>query len=368
MIPISMPFPNRSHDPVDAPGGGSPVATLIGIVGVVVGLLASCASESGGEGAANSYSEAGGDSVCSAGDCAATQPGEARREPAIPVIDPPPDGGPSGEPSGDGDGRGGGQGTADAGSSADSAEVAAMRPGKRPPATRRSGDETAGRPHSESAASARGGSTAADGGAAGDVPSDEDASAGASSADQTDDADQTDEVAEAGDDAADDSVAPGTPPDPIESPCESDADCPPLAGGCVQRLCLLGEDGATCQVTALTCACMPGYDASCADGDACTLEICNIAGFCQVAADVGFCDDGNMCTLDTCVASSCGHVSIDADACSDGSVCSLLEHCVAGFCKSDAPMDCDDSDPCTVDICDPQDGCKHLPSVASACA
>ncbi len=51
--------------------------------------------------------------------------------------------------------------------------------------------------------------------------------------------------------------------------------------------------------------------------------------------------------------------STNAD-CADANPCSINERCDGGFCLVD-PLDCDDADPCTDDICDCQQGCINPP-------
>src|SRR5262249_48823907 len=47
--------------------------------------------------------------------------------------------------------------------------------------------------------------------------------------------------------------------------------------------------------------------------------------------------------------------STDAD-CADTNACTMNERCVSGVCVVD-PVNCDDGDPCTDDICDCATGC-----------
>jgi hypothetical protein len=51
--------------------------------------------------------------------------------------------------------------------------------------------------------------------------------------------------------------------------------------------------------------------------------------------------------------------TVDAD-CADASECTINERCVMGACVVD-PLDCDDDDPCTDDICDCTIGCINAP-------
>ena len=66
----------------------------------------------------------------------------------------------------------------------------------------------------------------------------------------------------------------------------------------------------------------------CADGDACTLDVCQPDGECANPVDT--CDDGSVCT----------------DAACDSSIGCLYQ-----------PISCEDGDACTSDACDPAAGC-----------
>src|SRR5262249_8348866 len=48
-------------------------------------------------------------------------------------------------------------------------------------------------------------------------------------------------------------------------------------------------------------------------------------------------------------------------SCSDGNICNGIETCRAGVCTAGTPLNCDDSDPCTMDSCEPSSGCQHTP-------
>lgn len=51
---------------------------------------------------------------------------------------------------------------------------------------------------------------------------------------------------------------------------------------------------------------------------------------------------------------------VNAD-CSDGNVCTGTEHCVGGTCVVGTALNCNDTNPCTADTCDPLIGCQHAP-------
>ncbi|HET9480727.1 MAG TPA: hypothetical protein VFP98_03140, partial [Candidatus Polarisedimenticolia bacterium] len=72
------------------------------------------------------------------------------------------------------------------------------------------------------------------------------------------------------------------------------------------------------------------------------------------------CDDGNPCTLDSCSNGACLAEELFGVACDDGNLCTVDERCgrdAAGtpVCLGN-PLDCNDNDICTADICDPAFG------------
>jgi hypothetical protein len=73
------------------------------------------------------------------------------------------------------------------------------------------------------------------------------------------------------------------------------------------------------------------------------------------------CDDGEPCTDDLCTASTCQHVPLANGATPPGCA-ALCGVCDAGVCEPGLCSD-DDSDPCTVPVCDPVAGCttQHAP-------
>jgi len=70
------------------------------------------------------------------------------------------------------------------------------------------------------------------------------------------------------------------------------------------------------------------------------------------------CDDGIACTVDNCdvVSRQCNFIPLD-ELCNDGNDCNGLETCDTNLgCISDYSINCDDSNPCTIDSCDPESG------------
>lgn len=60
--------------------------------------------------------------------------------------------------------------------------------------------------------------------------------------------------------------------------------------------------------------------------------------------------------------------SVDAQ-CADGNLCNGNERCLGGFCQPGTPPSCNDNSSCTLDQCDPLQGCQHAPVVnGSSCS
>ena len=150
------------------------------------------------------------------------------------------------------------------------------------------------------------------------------------------------------------------------------------AGRCVLGLGTLvtcpatGADSCTvasCDAATGACGAVPAEaGAPCDDADECTRgDACTAAGAC-LGATLG-CDDGNPCTEDTCDALlGCRHAPVaPGTACEDGNACTTVDTCVAGVCGGGVPVDCDDDNPCTTDLCDVATGtCSNVEN-AVAC-
>jgi hypothetical protein len=167
------------------------------------------------------------------------------------------------------------------------------------------------------------------------------------------------------------------------SPCTTDL-CVPGAGGCVHaalegthegwRCCKTDEqcqDGEPCTVdvcvkdAAFCTASLLDDGTPCNDGLACITDEACAAGVCTGAE--AQCDDDVDCTLDYCGEPG-GCVNEPKDSvCDDQDVCNGLEYCapgVGGGCKIRNIPKCDDDINCTVDSCDPLDGCSNVETAA----
>jgi hypothetical protein len=81
------------------------------------------------------------------------------------------------------------------------------------------------------------------------------------------------------------------------------------------------------------------------------------------ACDEGqLCDDLDPCTGDdVCTRGLCRGEPLSGTPCEDGDVCNGAEECLEGVCQSGNPLDCDDNDPCTQNLCDSSAGCVFPP-------
>ena len=131
------------------------------------------------------------------------------------------------------------------------------------------------------------------------------------------------------------------------NPCTVDS-CKKVSGGCVHI-----------EVVGL---------GTCDDGDVCTADSCNDGKCVSVSMD---CNDGNACTKDACAAkdgkASCDNSNLDNVNCTDSAPCAVEAVCLAGSCTATKAKVCDDGNPCTTDSCNPQaGGCLAL-AIGGAC-
>ena len=95
--------------------------------------------------------------------------------------------------------------------------------------------------------------------------------------------------------------------------------------------------------------------AACDDGDACTVGDACLAAVCTVGL-TKVCDDGNPCTDDLCTSAGCATIA-NLAPCDDGNPCTGQDLCQNGACASGAPVNCEDGNVCTDHTCDPGVGC-----------
>jgi hypothetical protein len=109
---------------------------------------------------------------------------------------------------------------------------------------------------------------------------------------------------------------------------------------------------------------------SCTDGNVCNgTDTCR-SGVCESGGTLN-CDDTNPCTTDGCnPQSGCTHGLITgcqacttSGICSDGNPCNGTETCVGGLCRTGTALSCGDGKACTTDSCNTQTGCVNAPIV-----
>jgi hypothetical protein len=105
-------------------------------------------------------------------------------------------------------------------------------------------------------------------------------------------------------------------------------------------------------------ACVAGRTITCTGP--CLTGACDPTSGCVVAATDPSCNDGNPCTADSCVAAAtCQSIPQDGTACPPADACHTVGTCRAGSCDGGTPLQCNDGDFCTDDVCDPATGCRH---------
>ena len=152
------------------------------------------------------------------------------------------------------------------------------------------------------------------------------------------------------------------------APCDDNNVCTDN-DSCVQGMCIGGpfvlcDDNNLCTSDGCNpqsgCIHQPLSMVLCNDNDVCTLNDTCVNGVCEGTGQMA-CDDGNDCTSDSCNAlQGCAHEPLTGPVCDDGSLCTMEDACVDGTCTG-SPINCADIDPCTLDLCDPNQGCFQAP-------
>jgi hypothetical protein len=166
-------------------------------------------------------------------------------------------------------------------------------------------------------------------------------------------------------------VGPGTPDVPA-------ADVPDPTGACRTDQCEI--DGAcfdngtanpdnpceVCRVPVAATAWSFDDEALCDDDDACTSDDRCFEGACT--GTLAACDDGNPCTAGICDpdTGACSFVPAEGP-CDDGDACTVDDMCMEGLCMPGSARSCDDGNVCTVNSCDPSVGCVETFNDGAAC-
>ncbi len=136
--------------------------------------------------------------------------------------------------------------------------------------------------------------------------------------------------------------------------CKTDNDCAAFNDPC---------HIATCDMNTRLCVATPVADGQACLGvdDKCAVSTTCKAGACITVPVV--CDDSNPCTVEVCDPASgcptvgtalpktCGKLKNLACDCDDGNTCTIGDVCTGTQCKGEA-LKCDDKNPCTADTCD----------------
>ena len=152
-----------------------------------------------------------------------------------------------------------------------------------------------------------------------------------------------------------------------EEPCTTEGIC--VSGVC-QTEAATCDDSNDCTIDSCdtTLGCQHQFKTSgstCTAGSKCFATGTCADGSCQAKAIS--CDDGNPCTIDSCdPLDGCMHVN-DTGTCSDGDACTTNDSCNGGKCVAGQPTDCNDGNSCTIDSCHPLDGCSHLEVFSPCC-
>jgi hypothetical protein len=92
-------------------------------------------------------------------------------------------------------------------------------------------------------------------------------------------------------------------------------------------------------------------------GNLCSTFFCEQGSCMEYQIGVEMCNDGNSCTVDSCdPIEGCSNIQLD---CNDDDPCTA-DSCSNGACES-TPLNCNDGDPCTEDVCTPGVGCQSAP-------
>ena len=168
--------------------------------------------------------------------------------------------------------------------------------------------------------------------------------------------------------------------------CQQDADCAPLeddnlCNGTLycdttvfpQQCAVVAETVVTCDdpqgigAECLVAVCDPGTGECsqepandgfyCSDEDACTVGEACLEGVCEGGVPVN-CNDGNVCSTDLCDSGDGCYHENNSLPCDDGTVCTVGDLCAEGVCSPGEALVCDDQNVCTADSCDLAVGCQ----------
>ncbi len=110
----------------------------------------------------------------------------------------------------------------------------------------------------------------------------------------------------------------------------------------------------------------------CDDGIDCTVDTCNEIQRCYSVPNSSLCDDGNPCTSDGCSVEEggCFHTPLTGITCDTGNACMINGICQEGLCVGEQ-LNCQETpadNPCTRNYCDPLEGCQEEILVGRSCS
>ncbi len=132
----------------------------------------------------------------------------------------------------------------------------------------------------------------------------------------------------------------------------------------------------------------------CDDNKQCTMDQCDpLSGCIYTTMPFGACDDGNLCThndrcaddvcagtaieclgQDPCVEAACNPTTGECEttpltgtSCEDDNPCLSGDLCQNGVCVAGAVDACNDGNECTIDTCNQDYGCYHIPNQSPCC-
>ncbi|MFH1434673.1 MAG: hypothetical protein ABIJ56_03050, partial [Pseudomonadota bacterium] len=121
-----------------------------------------------------------------------------------------------------------------------------------------------------------------------------------------------------------------------------------------------------CRPGGHTCVCDPDPCDSHDDGNPCNGTLGCQETNCVLTPFEGCDGSGDtQCLKNTCVNTEPGAYvcemlnAANGTACDDGDLCTQVDTCSEGMCAGGSELDCNDSDPCTDDLCTPASGCYH---------
>ena len=147
------------------------------------------------------------------------------------------------------------------------------------------------------------------------------------------------------------------------TPCETHEDC---VDAVHSDSCFLGM----CDDETGMCVAMPMPD-----GTVCSIEVlCGARGQCAAGVceaptgEAGDCDDGNPCTVDVCVPESgCGYQAVeDGRPCDDANECTAEDQCAVGVCLG-SPIDGCEENRCGNEECGDEESCDSCPEDCGPC-